>query len=377
MRHPCVPSNYHEEFGIRHKPVKSNLTHTMTRIFACCLRGLTLTVALLAIFGGSSISANEVEARELDVDGNVPAPPQTVVVRVSGELVERLFAQKIEHTQPFETFVLDAWCVGTAEVDGTTSIEFADAKIDQPLEIHMAGVIEVKSRVSLGKLNANATTLIPYRVSYSFRFDGIRFRQVDCKSIACPQSEIHCVESSKSRFRGQFVSRLASIVAPLFVAKYDAAAKPLVEKSINEGVVSAMSEILDRANELVRIDATVKLLMPTGRIESEITKTRSYLQARFSQHAADNVPPASDMKDSLVEIWVYPNQEGPKLSELQRRWESFATDIKNLNLSTLEPLIELARMIDMTTEGEWDRVRVGNTEQLDDLEPLGFGGHTR
>lgn len=323
------------------------IPNAQKRVIQACL--------LAILLGASSVEGNEPTE---DADNREQL---VVVVRVSGQLMERLVNRSFDEESPFDMQVLDAWCSGIAHARGHTSLDFANNSLDHPIRIRVEGEIVSPATGILGPFAVTATNRMPFQVDMLLKFDGSQFSLIETVVVGEGRSEIGCVTPRRNRIGSKIVSRAATRFAPCLLPDYDAAGSRIARESIRDEANAAMEKLLVQVNQATKIDQALELILNQEGYARDLSKTESFLQVKFASTEQQGVAPPADTlsDDSAFEIWVYPNQSTSLLRELARVLQSVPPSISRILPDLPTPLKEFEEQAEVASDGQWDVIRVG------------------
>ena len=291
-----------------------------------------------------------------------------MVVRIAGRLLEQTVNREISQEFPIKTWLLDAWCEGSGTAIGNTSMNFAGAKLEEPLPVRVSVTMFSRAQGYAGPVVTTARTDTTFEAIFYVDFDGTKFYQSSSWVSANCDSTLESI-CATTRLGRRLIQRVAWRVAPGEVPRYDYAAARMIEAEVDDAARETIRSQLKQLNEAVSMDETLTALAATDGYQRVVSKTDTFIQVRVAPEGQTNpLPPKEELlSDAPIEIWIHPNSGRPLLADLAIKFGPTQDVLRNL-LPGLPQAVN-APDVSIAVLGDWDVIKVGRLP----LSPSGFG----
>jgi len=270
---------------------------------------------------------------------------------------------------PIKTWLGDVWSEGSGTAKGKVAMDFASAKLEEPLPIRVAGTMFSRAKSYAGPVVTTSRTDTTFEAVFSFDFDGKKFIHSSSWVKADCDSTIESI-CATTRIGRRLIQRVAWRVAPGRVSRFDYTAARKVEAEIDDAARDAIQSSLEELNKAIGIEHTLTVLAASDGYRRVVSKTGSYIQVHVaSEGDEDLVPPSNELlSDSQIEIWIHPNTNRPLLAELAVRLGTTQEVLRQL----LPGIPQSADAPSIEVIGDWDVIKLGRLP----VSPLGSGPAT-
>lgn len=268
--------------------------------------GFATNIAVLLM----GLVAQRSDAQEAIVTPDLPAPQLRgqMVMRISEELLERLFARDIDKHTTVDRWVLGTHARGKAHTVGHADVDTEDSNDEAAFRVVIKGASHSRTVGHNGPAIIHTRTATHWEVVKQVRFDGERFTTSPGTISSNTKLTPMGVDSTLPGLRGRLVRRVGS----RRVCECKSTAERINQKQTSEKILSQVDEIVDsrveQLNQRIYTRPILKHLLPM--LESpvvELSTNNKCIHIAFAGGDSQlaTVCPLDRLDPSETELWIY------------------------------------------------------------------------
>lgn len=230
-----------------------------------------------------------------------------MVMRISEELLERLFAKDIDKHTPVDRCVLGTHARGKAHTRGHADVDTEQSKDEAAFRVAIKGTSHSRTVGRNGPAIIHTRTITNWEVMKPVRFDGILFTTSPGTIISKTTLTPLGVDSTLRGLRGHIVRRVANRRVYECKSKAEAINQEYTSERILEQVDGIVNSRVEELNRRIRTRPILKQLLPM--LDSTAVEFSTNNKCIHITFGGDNsmlatVCPLDQLDPSETELWV-------------------------------------------------------------------------
>ena len=283
---------------------------------------------------------------------HVAVPPTSVdesrvlaKLRVSGELMDRLFTSSFVRHRPVRETIVGKPVSGSSQTVGRANVALSPDANQAVFLVPITGVVTSQTTSYAGPVQVHGRGYSPFRSSVRVELDHRGVRVVPGLASASTQSTVTGISTSYGPLLDKVVRRAAQRRVAAAHGQAESEAARIVERQINETVTSETDQSMGRLRQMAGMKitdlrSTAERFGVRGRFSTTHEHLNISLVAREGVQLAKSAPPRLPASsDSMLVAQLHLSLVEKAMSEAEQL-DTIAPVIERLLARNLEPIVK-------------------------------------